>query len=110
MEAVLIYDCDRCSLPCRVGGPKNPEARFLRRSATGQGYCPSCATTQFLKTTTGLSELLKLRGPEVLRDPVIQRQFVAVMAIGGADATPDEIDWERVIANWALPVAGETPR
>jgi hypothetical protein len=50
---------------------------------------------------------MALRGPELLRDPIIQHRFVAVMAIGGADATPGEIDWERVIANWALPVAGE---
>ena len=99
--------CERCGKQLQMGGSKNPDARLLRRAESPQGYCAGCAATQFLKCTGPLGEVLSQMGPEMLRAPHVQTQFRAVMQSGGADAAFEEIDWERVIAYWHLPVAGE---
>lgn len=105
---MTLCNCSRCGQPCHVGGPKNEDARLLRRAKTPRGYCATCAATQFLKTTLPLSEILREKGPEILLCPHITAQFAAVMRSGGSDADPSEIDWNRLVANWELPVDGET--
>jgi len=96
--------CERCQRDGLQPGVGKPEARLLRRAATG--YCADCAITAFLREMPPLNELLEVRGAEVLRDPIIQRSAARILASGQADAPPGEIDWERVIANWDLPIAG----
>lgn len=86
----------------RVNPDRNPDARLLRHSLT-EGVCANCAATAFLKGTEPLATVMRGRGPEMLRDERVAAQFAAVMAAGGADARPDEIDWSTVIDQWWLP-------
>lgn len=96
--------CERCGRLCRVGGPKRPGARLLRRAVAPKGYCADCAATQFLKSLA-LAETLAQTGPEALLAPHVQAQFAAMLRAGNADAAADEINWRRVVENWSLPVA-----
>jgi hypothetical protein len=41
----------------------------------------------------------------MLLAPHVQQQFARVMKAGNADATPEEINWQRVVENWNLPFA-----
>jgi hypothetical protein len=101
---LLVCSCDRCGRPCQVAPDRNPDARLLRKSAVPKGLCVDCATTEWLLNTYPCNLLLDQSGPDVLRHGAIQEQFAAIMISGNADARPDEINWERVIANWDLPV------
>jgi len=47
-------------------------------------------------------------GPSLLLYPHIQEQFVVIMRSGNADMIPEEIDWELVVKNWALPLKVKT--
>jgi hypothetical protein len=96
--------CGRCGEPLQVADRRNPEARLLRHAKVPRGLCANCALTQFLLTTEPISNLIKAQ-PEVLRLPHVQAQVKAVLVANQADASPDEISWERIIANWHLPVA-----
>lgn len=97
--------CERCRRDGLQPGEASPEARLLRRARAG--YCADCAITAFLRETSPLDEMMALRGPEVLLDPMVQRQVAQILASGQADARPEEIDWARVVANWPLPIASE---
>jgi hypothetical protein len=93
--------CQRCGRHGR-GSEGNPEARLLRHAK--QGVCVNCGVTEFLMSVETTAWAIELRGPQILLDPMIQRQFVALMGAGRADATPEEIDWQTVVANWSLPM------
>jgi hypothetical protein len=97
-------NCDRCGRRCQVAGARNPDAEMLRASAAPKGLCVDCAATEWLINTYPLNLHFDENGPEHLRHPQIQEQFAEMMRVAKADARPDEIDWERVIANWDLPV------
>lgn len=99
--------CSRCARLLQVGGPGSPDARLLKRTTKTDGYCANCSATQFLKTTPVLVEMMNLRGPEVLLNPMVQAQFSRIMQSGNADAMPTELDWQLVVKNWDLPVLGE---
>lgn len=101
-----VVRCSRCGRACRISGGSNPEARLMRHGTGPCGYCPDCAATQFLKVTEPAASLLRARGPEILRAPMLKGQFARILAAGFADARPGEIDWEAVIAHWDLPIAG----
>jgi hypothetical protein len=103
----ITCDCERCGRRCQVAGDRNPDARLLRKSAVPKGYCVNCAVTQFLLNTYPCNMLLDENGPGALRVLALQEQFADIMRVGMADAHPDEIDWEAVIANWDLPVKVE---
>jgi hypothetical protein len=62
-----------------------------------------CAATEFFRTTEPISGLLE-EDLSALRLPHVRDQFAAVLAAGLADARPDELDWDRIIANWDLPL------
>ena len=96
-------NCERCGVCCRVGGPKNPDAKMLRRSKEPKGFCVNCAVHDWLRNTYPVNLIFTTLSPEALRLEHIQQQFTAIMRAGFADASPDEIDWERIIANWKLP-------
>ena len=93
--------CKRCNRECQpsIG---NPEARLLKRAKNG--YCADCALTIFLKQTEPLNMLIRQQGVEVLRHKGIINQLSNLLVIGKSDATIDEIDFERLIANWDLPI------
>ena len=97
-------NCERCGKPCQ-SGIGNPEARLLKRS--DKGLCADCALTAFLKTETPFEYAVQNNGIEILRDANIRLQIAQLLIAGKSDATIDEIDMERVIANWNLPVKKE---
>ena len=97
-------NCERCGRRCRVAGKRNPKAEMLRASAVPKGYCANCAATEWLMNTYPINLQFDESGPEMLRHPQIQEQFADIMRTAKADASPDEIDWDWVIANWELPV------
>jgi len=99
--------CSRCGRILQIGASGNPNARLLKRTDKPNGYCANCSATQFLRTTGVLAEMMRMRGPEVLLNPMIQAQFLRVMQSGNADAQPLEIDWGAVVKNWHMPVDGE---
>lgn len=123
-----VVHCERCHAPCRVADRQNPDARLLRASLTGKGYCVNCGVTEFLKfehTVGTITRRCEECGDCVDAQPGeipcrcdkpqpadprkffglphVQEQFAAIMSTGGADASPEEIDWDEVIANWDLP-------
>lgn len=92
--------CERCGRPAR-GGEGSPDARMMRRAQ--RGACVDCSAVLFLQ------RLMNMTGrdcypdmPNCLRLPHVQEQFANVMRVGNADAVPDEINWERVIALWDI--------
>lgn len=66
--------------------------------------CADCAATAFLKGIDVFMLSIELRGPEILLAPHVQAQFSQIMKVGKADAAPEEIDWQRVVDNWELPM------
>lgn len=94
-----VAPCQRCGVPCRVASSTNPDARLLKHAPTPEGFCPNCAVTEFL---LGFEFMI---GSDVRRllSPHIQQQFAEIMRAGNADAMPDEIDWNAIVANWELP-------
>lgn len=97
--------CQRCGRMCRVAGPRNEDARMLRRSREPKGYCANCAATEFLINTYPVNMLIEQseHGPKMLLDEHVQQQFAAIMEAANADADPREIDWNELVRNWDLP-------
>lgn len=97
--------CIRCKKLCQKRSG-NPEARLLRHTTSDSGYCATCAATEFLQ---GLDVITyrppgrKPFDPECFRLPHVQAQFGAILLAGNADAKPDEIDWDALVAQWSLP-------
>ncbi len=100
METII---CERCGVNCRVAGPRNSEAKMLRRSKEPKGICVNCAVHNWLINTYPCNILLAQSGPKALIHPHIQEQFAGIMRVGMADAMPDEINWNLIIENWDLP-------
>lgn len=98
-----VISCKRCGAHCRVAGPRNPNAKMLRRSREPRGLCINCAVHDFLRNTYPANMLLAEFGPKGLLYPHIQKEFTGIMQVALADAQPDEIDWERIVENWDLP-------
>ena len=103
MEVATVINCERCGARCKVAGPRNPEAKMLRRSSEAKGLCVNCAVHDWLRNTYPVNLIFTTLSPEALRLEHIQQQFTDIMRAGFADANPDEIDWEAIIANWDLP-------
>ena len=91
--------CTRCGDPCRVSGPKNPDARMLRRAKTPKGYCVNCAVAEWFV----VMEMRATTDPKVLLQPPIQAEFAAILKVSRADGAPEEIHWQHVIDHWDLP-------
>ena len=105
MTTTSIAHCARCAVRLqRTAG--NPEARLLKRTTDDYGFCVNCAITEWLKSLPIVSERpKKMRplDPRCFRFPHVQDQMARLLAVGHADANPEEIDWDEVIANWELP-------
>lgn len=92
--------CKRCGRPVR-GSKGSPGARMLRRAKVG--FCVECGIVNFLQQLGNMygGGLLESGNvAEALRLPHVQAQFAAALKAGHSDATPEEIDWERVIDVW----------
>ena len=100
-------NCTRCEAPLQFRDPeRNPDARLLRKSATPEGYCASCAMADWLQHIEPLATILKTKGPSILLDRKAVDQMASVLAAGCADAKPQEIDWLSVVIHWDLPFEG----
>ena len=93
--------CERCGRAAQ-GGSGNPDARMLRRAKSG--VCVDCGVVLFLQCLSNMHVPGSVDAalPHALRLPHVREQFVRVMAAGGADANPDEINWDRVISLWDI--------
>jgi len=110
-----LVECSRCGQLCKIGGPKNQEARLLRRATAEHvekfgGLCVDCAATAFLKSIEIVPKAVEQHGLEMLLNPRIQQQFVALMVAGKSDARPEEISWQKVVSNWDLPFKKKSNR
>jgi hypothetical protein len=99
MSETTVVNCGRCGAPCRVAGPKNPDARMLRRSAKPEGNCINCAVAEWFVLTS----LRETTDPKGLLLPHIQAQFAKILKVSRADGAPEEIDWQHVVDHWHLP-------
>ena len=99
-----IIHCERCEAPCKMAGPRNPDAKMLRLlSKESKGLCVNCAVHDYLRNTYPINMHFAKFGPKSLLYPHIQEQFTAIMRTAPADAKPDEINWEAIVENWDLP-------
>jgi hypothetical protein len=103
-------NCSRCGQPCKLATTSTEDARLLRHATHPEtaGYCPDCATTDFFKNHSPFGQIIEFHGnagKAMLLDPRVQQQFASLMQTGKADASPDEINWQRVHDNWNLPFA-----
>lgn len=131
-ESVPTKNCVRCNIRCRATTKVNPNAQLfvIGDMKTGK-YCANCLVVDFFKNfdlgpsssmgkwyfdpTIPIPEYMqddpeenkKRFNPASFREPHIQRQFLAILAVGqkeyGAELRPEDIDWDEVIANWHLP-------
>ena len=101
MTSETSTHCQRCGRPAR-GRAGSSKARMLRRAKTG--VCVECGVVQFLQQLDNMhgGNLFPDGTAESLLLPHVREQFAATMKAGMADAMPDEIDWERVIAIWDI--------
>lgn len=99
----MTTNCLRCGVACQVSGPRNTDAKLLRRSKEPKGLCVNCAVHEYLMNTYPVNVLLAKSGPKGLAYPHIQEQFAGIMRMGMADAMPDEIGWDLIVENWDLP-------
>ena len=95
--------CERCHRPLRVD-PGRPDAEIFRRAKVPAGVCPDCLVTQFLYNTYPINLQLDETGPELLLKPGIREAFLACGIMERADLTIDEVNWQRVVDQWNLPV------
>ena len=95
--------CERCGGLVCIDPKPHSEATMLRRGKTSDGYCVDCAVHDWLRNTYPINIQLAESGPAALAHAEIQRQFEDMMRLGNADASPDEIHWDRIIANWERP-------
>lgn len=124
--------CTRCAKPCRVAAKVNPNADLFVKGTMETGkFCAECLVTDFLQNfeyggqnafnyqfvPAGRPcprhydgqdwETRKIFDPEGLRLPHMQEQFASIVITAqkqfGAELTPEEFDWDEVIANWHLP-------
>jgi hypothetical protein len=106
MSEDAIVQCERCHRPLKINPGGNRDARPIRYSHSGKGYCLNCAVTQFLMDTEPLGMLLERGGPEMLRLEHVREQFGRILEAGACDANLDEVDWDLVVAMWDLPFPG----
>jgi hypothetical protein len=94
--------CTRCGVRCQVRGGGDDQAR-IARFADHAGLCATCVTAWWFQHGP-LAQLMTPDKRHMLTDPRVQTQFVSVLqASGHEDLQPDQIKWERLVAQWDLP-------
>ena len=104
--------CDRCKRPLRVADRRREDSAPFRLAKEPKGECPDCVMTAFLYNTYPLNLQLDQTGPQLLLNPMIRDAFLMSGILDKCDLTIDEINWQRVVDNWNLPVeiAKKDPR
>lgn len=105
MDKIGVFvRCERCGARCLVEPPQESKAKMLRRSKK-KGLCVNCAVTDWFRNTYPINMQLAEYGPGILAHPHIRELFADIMRTAGADAKPEEINWNLVNENWDLPFA-----
>lgn len=78
---------------------------MLRRSEVAEGQCVNCAVREWFFIMEQGGSIRDLR-PQELLHPWVQEQMGRVMKASKADADPSEINWEKVVRDWDLPIPG----
>jgi hypothetical protein len=92
--------CPRCGHLGQTGPQPNPEGQLMVYAQTAKNaLCASCAATSFIKGIETLMWGIEKNGVQMLLNPVVQQGFAEVMKAGKADATPEEVNWQRVVDN-----------
>jgi hypothetical protein len=102
-----LAKCDRCSVQLRIAESRRQDSRPFRKSATIHGHCPDCVMTEFLYNTYPVNMLIDERGPEMLLNAEFMRMALlssGVMDPAHCEMDVNEINWQRVVDNWDLPV------
>lgn len=98
--------CGRCGRACQGADPARDDARPFKRAT--QGLCTECVVAAFFKDddpNRGIGFALPHDfDPEGFRLPHIQAQFRRVLDVGHSELSFDDINWDVVISNWALPL------
>jgi hypothetical protein len=97
--------CNRCRRPLRIAESRRKNSKPFRLAKTPDGVCPDCVMTQFLYNTYPINMQIDEAGPELLLKPGVCEAFEASGLLNGCDLTIGEINWQRVVDNWNLPVA-----
>jgi hypothetical protein len=107
----LAY-CERCKVELRVAETRREDAAPFRRSLTTQGVCPDCVMTEFLYNTYPVNSIIDRAGPEMLlQADFIRQAFLSSGIMERSEMDIREVNWQRVVANWKLPVKVKlTPR
>lgn len=120
-NAGALATCERCGRQCQVAPSRREDSKPFRLAKVPKGVCPECVMTQFLYTTYPVNMQIDEAGPELLLNPMIPQAFEMSGLLQGCDLSIEEINWQRVVDNWKLPVKvkhdgrnpyrmGESPR
>ncbi len=97
--------CERCGkLIALAAERRNEDSYPFRLAKVPKGVCANCVMTQFLYNTYPINMQIDEAGPELLLKPGIREAFLSSGLLAHSDLNIDEVDWERVVANWDLPV------
>ncbi len=99
-----LANCDRCGRQLRVAESRREESKPFRLAKAPKGVCPECVMTQFLYNTYPINMQIDEAGAELLLKPMIAEAFVASGLMDGCDMDISEVNWQRVVDNWKLPV------
>jgi len=99
-----VASCERCGKKIQVAAARREDAELFRLAKELKGVCADCVMTQFLYNTYPINMQLDEAGPELLLKPGIREAFVSCGILDRGDLKIDEIDWQRVVDNWDLPV------
>ncbi len=95
--------CDRCGRPLRLAERRKEESKPFRRAKVPQGVCPDCVVTEFIYNTYPVNMIIDERGPDILLHPLAGKAFKMTI-LQGCEMDASEINWQRVVDNWKLPV------
>lgn len=96
--------CERCGMKLQVAAARNENSAPFRLAAIPKGFCADCVVTQFLYDTYPINMQLDERGPGVLLHPQMREAMLMSGILEGCDMNVDEINWQRIVHNWGLPV------
>ena len=106
-QAGARANCERCGIALQVAAARSEESAPFRRADVPKGFCADCVFTQFLYNTYPINMQLDRSGPQVLLHPEMRQAILLCGLLNRCDMNVDELDWQRIVDNWDLPVACE---
>lgn len=99
-----ICFCNRCGIEVRVAESRSEDAHWFRLAKIPKGFCADCVFTQFLYQAYPINMQLDETGPELLLSPFMREAVLESGILEKSDLHIDALNWERIVANWSLPV------